>query len=152
MTPLPEEKRKLDWLPLAGLALALVVAAVLYFKGGDPMDHLKILAGYTTIILVFFFGMMVLVDMARGKISLTHLISEDDEGHASMSRFQLLIFTFVIGLSLFLIIVSNKTPKFPEIPNAVLILLGISASTYGIGKAIQPETPPAKTTEGEPKK
>jgi UDP-N-acetylmuramyl pentapeptide phosphotransferase/UDP-N-acetylglucosamine-1-phosphate transferase len=72
---------------------------------------------------------------------------------ASMSRFQFLIFTFVISLSLFLIVVSNAQlrqtdenakraadqtlPGFPEIPGGVLALLGISASSYTVSKAIQ---------------
>jgi hypothetical protein len=64
-------------------------------------------------------------------------------GQASMSRLQLLIFTFVIAVSLFMLVGRNSDPKsnstnkgFPEIPNGVLILLGLSASTYAVGKGI----------------
>jgi amino acid permease len=127
---------RFSWLPLGSLALAVIAVIILYFKGGDPMDHLKIIAGYTILILVFFYGLMVLIGMANGTIDLKFLVSEGD-GHASMSRFQLLIFTFVIGLSLFLIVVAAKPPKFPAIPKEILTLLGISATTYAAGKAIQ---------------
>jgi hypothetical protein len=54
-----------------------------------------------------------------------------------MSRFQLLVFTFVIALSLFLMVVAQNGTKFPEIPANVLTLLGISASTYAVSKGIQ---------------
>jgi hypothetical protein len=52
-----------------------------------------------------------------------------------MARFQLLVFTFVIAFSLFLLVAQGG--KFPEISPGVLTLLGISATTYGIGKGIQ---------------
>jgi uncharacterized membrane protein YgcG len=128
-----------NWIPIASLVLAVVVALLVYFQGGDPMDHLKVIAGYTILILVFFFGLMVLIAIARGTIDLKFLVSDNDTGHASMARFQLLIFTFIIGLSLFLIIIGNNKPKleFPAIPNQVLTLLGISATTYAVGKHIQ---------------
>lgn len=62
------------------------------------------------------------------------LINESS-GEASMSRFQLLIFTFVIAMSLFLIIIHEM--KFPEIPGSVWTLLGISGGSYLISKGIQ---------------
>ena len=67
---------------------------------------------------------------------------------ASMGRFQLLIFIFVIALSFFLIVISDikviqnrpgdrGVPTLPEVPQGVLLLLGISTSGYAVGKAIQ---------------
>lgn len=70
-----------------------------------------------------------------GKIDLSHLISEAN-GSASMSRFQLLVFTFIVAVSLFYLVEKNKDAKFPDIPSGVLTLLGISASTYAVGKGI----------------
>src|SRR5689334_22807423 len=126
---------KESWIPLACLGLALVAVGLVYFSGGDPMDHLRVITGYTVLLLVFFYGLMVLIAIARGDIDLKFLVSDNDTGHASMARFQLLVFTFVIALSLFLIIVGNKKKlEFPAIPNQVLTLLGISASTYAVGK------------------
>src|SRR5579863_5817146 len=122
------EDKGLNWIPIASLAVAVLVGVLLYFKGSDAMVNLKVLTGYVALILVFFYGFMVLVEMVRGRINLSKLVSESD-GTASMSRFQLLIFTFVIALSLVLMVASDS--KFPAIPNEVLILLGISASTYG---------------------
>jgi hypothetical protein len=86
------------------------------------------------LILIFLFGFVILAAIASGKIDITELL-EEETGGASTSRFQLLIFTFVIGLSFVLIVACNC--KFPDVPTNVLALLGISASTYGVSKGIQ---------------
>jgi hypothetical protein len=76
-----------------------------------------------------------------GKINLNRLVSEPN-GDASMSRLQLLIFTFVIGASLFLVIAAKAPPSLPDdIPTGVLTLLGISGSTYLVSKGIQFSSP-----------
>jgi hypothetical protein len=79
----------------------------------------------------------VIAAIASGKIDISMLLSEAD-GKASMSRFQLLIFTFVIGVSFFLVVLCEC--KIPDVPSQVLTLLGISASTYGVSKGIQAST------------
>ena len=75
-----------------------------------------------------------------GKMDLSALLNEAN-GQASMSRFQLLIFTFVIAISLFSLVEKNSEGKFPDIPQGVLTLLGISASTYAVGKGISYSQP-----------
>lgn len=56
-------------------------------------------------------------------------------GKASLSRFQLLLFTFaIVGLFLAL---SLESGKFIDIPNQVLGLLGISGGSYVLSKGIQ---------------
>jgi uncharacterized membrane protein YgcG len=142
-------------LACAALAIALVTVAVVFFVVKDPteaanaMARLKVVLSYEILILTFFYGLMVLLYMAAGEIDLSMLLSEpkgtDAQGNplygASMSRFQLLIFTFVIALSLLLIIIANGGTKFPAIPSEILVLLGISASTYAVGKGIQSSGP-----------
>jgi hypothetical protein len=145
---------RFQWTPLkkataiaAGLALLIAVVAVWIvaqrLPGATPeqaMERLKIVVGYEILILIFFFGLMVLLYMGFGEIDLSKLLCEPkgkSECAASMSRFQLLIFTFVISLSLFLIIVANGATSFPTVPSEILLLLGISASTYAVGKGIQ---------------
>ena len=86
------------------------------------------------LVMLLGFGMFVLILMANGKIDLSTLLTESGGG-ASMSRFQLLIFTFVIAFSLFRIVCTKGA--FPQIPTGVLLLLGISATTYGVSKGIQ---------------
>ncbi len=100
------------------------------------METLTLLAGYLVCGLVGILGVFILWKIADGSIDLSRLISEPN-GDASLSRFQFLVFTFVIALSLFLVIVSVKPAAFPNIPGTVLSLLGISGSSYLISKGIQ---------------
>lgn len=100
------------------------------------MTTITLVAGW---IVCGFIGLMAgtfLFQIWAGDIDISRLISEVN-GDASMSRFQFLIFTFVIALSLFLVIVGNSPLKFPDIPNTVLSLLGISGSSYLVSKGIQ---------------
>jgi amino acid transporter len=127
---------------MGAAALILLFIVVAYFVPGDPsntqaaLNKLKIATGFTLLALIFLFGFAVLVYIANGSIDLSELLSETDGKGASMSRFQLLIFTLVIALSLFLVVVSNM--EFPKtIPPEVLTLLGISASTYAVSRGIQ---------------
>ena len=101
---------------------------------GDPIKKVQLAIAYGMLILLFLFGFLVLAGIASGRIDISLLLSEVGGG-ASMSRFQLLIFTFVISLSLFLVVMFAH--EFPKIPSEVLMLLGISASTYGVSKGIQ---------------
>ena len=94
--------------------------------------------GFVLCLFIGLLGLTVLYYIWTGKINLKDLLNEAN-GEASMSRFQLLIFTFVIAVGLFEIIESGM--KFPEIPTGVLTLLGISASTYAVGKGISYSQP-----------
>jgi hypothetical protein len=106
-------------------------------KGADKaIDKLKLATGYAALIFLFLLSMIVLLDLATNKINLSQMLEELDGG-ASLSRFQLLVFTFVIGFSFFVIVASNKEGKFPEVPANVLALLGVSASTYAVSKGLQ---------------
>ncbi len=118
------------------LGLAPVVM-IIYFATWRTLtkDYLLIVLGAELAVLLFIFGVIVLYAMATDQIKIEKLISEQN-GDASISRFQLLIFTFTIALS-FVYLVLIGPGKFPDVPNQVLILLGISASTYGVGKGLQ---------------
>ena len=110
---------------------------------------LELLAGYVICGFIAIVGFVVAWKIATGQIDLSKILTEKDGstgGAASMSRFQLLIFIFVIALSFFLVVISNiiqarpgdrGLPGLPEVPRGVLALLGISASSYAVGKAIQ---------------
>lgn len=101
---------------------------------GDAVLKLKLTFDYGLLTLIFLFGFLILTAIASGKIDITSLLAENGGG-ASMSRFQLLIFTFVIAVSFFLVVVGGT--GLPEVPGSVLALLGISAGTYGVSKGIQ---------------
>ncbi len=105
--------------------------------------HFKLLGlimGYVATALIGGFGVVVIAKMARGTINLNKLVSEPDGSGASLSRFQFLIFTFVISMSLFWITLMNT--GFPNIPNAIFILLGISGGSYLVSKGVQSSNKP----------
>jgi hypothetical protein len=125
----------------------LIAFAIALWVPGNPMDKLKLAIAYGGLIMIFLFGFMVLAAMASGRIDLSQLLEEKGTGGASMGRFQFLIFTFVIGMSFFLVVLCGC--KMPDIPTNVLALLGVSATTYGVGKGIQAASNDASaTTQG----
>jgi len=109
-------------------------------------------------------GMLILLELAIvsrifapkdskiGHIDLSRLISEPN-GDASISRFQFLVFTFVIALCLFLVVAHDY--QFPDVPGSVLALLGISGSSFLVSKGIQFSDPEglkhSGTGDGTPK-
>lgn len=107
------------------------------------MQTLTLIAGYLICGIVGILGILVIWKIIDGSINLDRLISEPN-GDASLSRFQFLVFTFVIALSLFLVIIA-KGGTFPDIPGTVLALLGISGSSYLVSKGIQFSDPAGVT-------
>jgi uncharacterized BrkB/YihY/UPF0761 family membrane protein len=104
----------------------------------NALQILTLAVGWVFVVFVGVLELLILWKMYKGTIDLTKLISEEN-GDASLSRFQFLIFTFVISMSLFLVIVSAKdVPAFPAtIPAGIFALLGISGGSYIISKGIQ---------------
>lgn len=116
----------------------------------ESLVLLELLAGYLICFLVAVFGLVVAWKLITNQINLSTLLYEKDGSNnaASMARFQLLVFVFVIALCFFLVVISNvkiiqtrstglEGPALPEVPQGVLLLLGISASGYTVSKAIQ---------------
>lgn len=104
------------------------------------------LTAVSLLIAVLFIGGVagaVVFRLWTGAINLRLLVAEAD-GKTSLSRFQMLLFTFVIA-SIYLVYalyaVKNGTvgdpPKLPEIPSGVLGLMGISGGSYVLAKGIQ---------------
>lgn len=123
---------------VVSVILTVITAFVIaIWVPGEASVKIRLAIGYGTLIMVFLFGFLVLAGIASGKIDISKLLVEKDgSGAASVSRFQLLIFTFVIALT-FLSLAVKLEDKFPEVSNGVLALLGISAATYGVSKGIQ---------------
>jgi hypothetical protein len=115
-------------------------------------EVLGLLTGLVLLIFAAGLAAIILIRIWTNKIDISKLICEPD-GKASMSRLQLLIFTFVISLSLFFIVVGSGATQFPTLSPEILLLLGISSSTTLVSKAIsggttapaasQPPRPPA---------
>src|SRR5262245_36236393 len=116
------------WASLIGAIIVAFIIAI--WVPGEAHQKVAIAIEYGGLIITFLFGFMILAGIASNRIDISRILEEkgtaDAGGGASMSRFQLLIFSFVISLSLFLIVV--KTGDFPlRVPPEVLTLLGISA-------------------------
>jgi len=97
------------------------------------MDWLIAISGYGVCLYLGLLCAVLLWKIWKDQISLKTLLDEAND-RASMSRFQLLIFTLIVAISLFLVVAKNGT--LPEIPPSILMLLGISASTYAVSKGI----------------
>lgn len=97
----------------------------------------QILLQYSVVLFIFALQVLIVGAIVMGKIDLKLLISEKD-GAASLSRFQLLMFTFaIVGLYIAIGFDQISTGKFPEVDTNTLWLLGISGGTYAGSKAIQ---------------
>ena len=90
-------------------------------------------------VIVLLFGLAVVRQIWFGHLDLAYLLSEpilttgsSDQPKASLSRFQFLIFTFVIA-GLYLVL-SIEAGTLIEVPNGALLLLGISGGSYLVSK------------------
>jgi hypothetical protein len=110
------------------------------------MPTLALIAGYIVVITVGALAILVVWNVLIGKIDLRYLISEED-GSASMSRFQFLIFTFVVAMCV--MVLTLESGEFPKLDAEIVALLGISGGSYVVSKGIQKawEKPP---TDNEP--
>ena len=133
---------------VATAAALLVFSLIVYWLTG--CGGITQLAGAVVVVFLGAAGAIVLAKMLWDQIDLRYLVSEDN-GNASLSRFQFLIFTFVIAASYFLVVIWGLTTgggnvlqvgadnvlTLPSIPAGVLGLIGISGGSYVISKGIQ---------------
>ena|SRR5260221_93650 len=112
------------------------------------MPQIVLAAGITVVALIGLIGAIVVYKMATDKINLEYVVSEMD-GTASLSRFQFLIFTFVIAMCF--MVLALDSGQFPQVDPTVLGLLGISGGSYVVSKAIQARMPPQPQTQPEKK-
>lgn len=135
----------------AFVALMLLVAALLFaFAPAIPAGAqipplgrvIYALVGASAlgaVILLSALGATVVIKMALGTIDLKYLVAEEG-GSASLSRFQMLLFTFVVASLYFLYalygLMSGDAAKLPEIDGSVLGLMGISGGSYLLSKGI----------------
>ena len=82
---------------------------------------------------------LIVWKMMNNEINLKFLIA-DANGDASLSRFQFMLFTFVIAGGVIYLTVQGE--GFPKLDHGVLVLLGISSASYALGKGLdKPNTP-----------
>ncbi len=88
---------------------------------------------YATTVFLTALEALIVWKMATDKLDLRALLS-NGQGGASLSRLQLLIFTFVIAAGF--VYLTAKGSAFPVVNDGVLVLLGISGATYALGKSL----------------
>jgi len=113
------------------------------------MSTLVLVIGWILTIFLGILAFVILWKIVTHEISLRYLIS-DEQGFASLSRFQFLLFTFVIVMTLFYLIVTHG--RFPDIPNQILALLGISGGSFVVAKGVQTSRDVEMTKAGQPPK
>jgi uncharacterized BrkB/YihY/UPF0761 family membrane protein len=114
-------------------------------------EILGLTIGWILTVFIGLLALVIVVKVWKGDIDLNYLIS-DELGYASLSRFQFLIFTFVVAMSLFYLIVVKSPPDYPIVPPQILALLGISGGSYVLSKGIQTSRDVGMTEAGVPPK
>lgn len=97
------------------------------------MNMLLQVFGFSFLTIMGLLCVMLLYKMWTNQINLSTILMEAN-GDASMSRLQLLVFTLVVAVGMFLYMLKHLA--LPDLPQSILILLGVSASTYAAGKGI----------------
>jgi hypothetical protein len=106
------------------------------------MKNLSLFFGFGFFSIMGLLCLMLLYKMWTNQIDLSSLLKEAN-GDASMSRFQLLVFSLVVAVGLYLYMLNHL--GLPDVPQSILTLLGISASTYAAGKGISFSRPEGVT-------
>jgi hypothetical protein len=112
------------------------------------MGPFALIVGIVGTLIIGLIAAVVVRDLWTNKIDLSQLLS--DSNKTSLSRFQFLVFTFIIGLSYLLLVINHlanaASAALPDVPAGVMGLLGISAGSYVAGKGIEK----AAQTAGQP--
>lgn len=98
------------------------------------IDHVNEIVGAAFALIVLLLFAVLIGKVYTDKIDVSKLIAEPDSDKASLSRFQWLIFIFVIA-GLYAVL-SVQAGNFVDIPLNVLGLLGVSTGGFLISKGI----------------
>ena len=122
--------------------VGLIFGLAGYFVAQGTQAHDIAIIGFIAFgSVVVLFAAAVLYQIGTGSIPLTGIITEpedirgeDGAPKASLARFQFLIFTFVVA-GLFLML-SIEAGQMVDVPNNVLVLIGLSGTGYLAGKVV----------------
>lgn len=141
--------------------IALICLGTWVITPNVEWDHLKYFVAVLATVSITAFGLIVAIRLfipvlfpgSPAGIDLGCLLSSEKGpdgkcGPASVGKFQLLVFTVVIAYGFVLILVHNLNPgttiptprpdgwPWPQIPNGVLTLLGLSGGTHLVGQGV----------------
>jgi len=138
-----------NWVWALIITVVIIIAPMIWVTAYSQDRSFQFVFSALIIVILAGFAGAVLGKIITNEIDLKYLISEDN-GNASMSRFQFLLFTFVIAASYFLYVTgmvtkvnfdalatAGKPILLPNIPSGVLGLIGISGASYVVAKGIQ---------------
>jgi hypothetical protein len=132
-----------NWVWALIITVVIIIAPIIWAAAYSQDRSFPFVFSALIIVILAGFAGAVLGKIITNDIDLKYLISEDN-GNASMSRFQFLLFTFVIAASYFLYVAEtvakidpSKPIILPNIPPGVLGLIGISGASYVVAKGIQ---------------
>lgn len=138
-----------NWVWALIITVVIIIAPMIWVTAYSQDRSFPFVFSALIIVILAGFAGAVLGKIITNEIDLKYLISEDN-GNASMSRFQFLLFTFVIAASYFLYVTgmvtkvnfdalatAGKPILLPNIPSGVLGLIGISGASYVVAKGIQ---------------
>ncbi|WP_419910656.1 hypothetical protein [Hoeflea sp.] len=140
------------------VVLAIFVASGVAVYNGVQAHDIAIIGFIAFGTIIVLFAAAVLYQIGTGGIPLVGIISEPEDGphmkgkpKASLSRFQFLVFTFVVA-GLFLML-SIEAGQMVDVPTNVLVLIGLSGTGFLAGKAVSNATPerPSGNHEDKPK-
>jgi hypothetical protein len=109
-----------------------------WLVGGALTGNLLTIFAVAFLLFMGLLCTLLLWKMWTGHIKLDTIL-EEANGDASVSRFQFLLFSLIVAVGVFLFIVDQL--RLPDIPPSILVLIGISASTYAVGKGISYSRP-----------
>jgi hypothetical protein len=103
------------------------------------MERLALVAAWIVVIFIGLVGGVIVIRIYKNQINLSTMLEEED-GKASFSRFQFLLFTFVIAMCVLILAIGSG--EFPKMDINVLGLLGISGGSYVVSKGISANRAP----------
>ncbi|MEM7439143.1 MAG: hypothetical protein AAF393_06055 [Pseudomonadota bacterium] len=138
--------------------VAIIFALAGFFVAKGTQAHDIAVIGFIAFgSIVVLFAAAVLYQIGTGSIPLTGIITEPEDirgengaPKASLARFQFLIFTFVVA-GIFLML-SIEAGQMVDIPNNVLVLIGLSGTGYLAGKVVSNNGIDAQSPETDAKK
>ena len=115
------------------LAVICGIAGYALYKGARPDDIALI--GFTAFgSVILLFAAAVVWQLVREDALSGIVLEPGGDRKASLSRFQMLVFTFVVA-GLFLML-SIEAGSFVDIPASVLGLIGLSGGTFVVSKGV----------------
>jgi hypothetical protein len=116
----------------------------------DLTAYLAFAAGVVLVAL----ALVIAYRIMKGTIDISGLFNGGTVGEASTSRFQLVVFTFMVAFAYLIFLLKWMTAQadkgMPEIPWSLLALLGVSAATYAAGKKLDETAKPPTADPNKP--